>query len=304
MLAGLREIKTSIAAQLISLIICARTKAISPALQANIDATIGVGYELVVIDNSANRYSIFEAYNIGVSKSTFPYLCFMHDDIEYHTQNWGQKTLGYFEDEKTGAIGMAGSPYAPAMPGSWWGNGLVNEYILPVSDSNAGPRIKTTGTAGRFSEVVTLDGIWMCIRKSIFSKIAFDEKNYRGFHFYDVDIAIQINRLGYKLYCAFDVLISHYSVGNMNQNWIDNALVFNTKWRGDLPISCIPLTYAQKCEAELKTLQEFINTMLYNNYNPKTAYRFAVLQLLKFGRGYFYYKTPGYILKYLGKSFK
>ena len=66
---------------MISLIICSRTADISDELKQNIATTIGCEYELCVIDNSRNEYSIFTAYNEGVRRAKGDILCFMHDDI-------------------------------------------------------------------------------------------------------------------------------------------------------------------------------------------------------------------------------
>lgn len=74
---------------MISCIICSRSSKISEELEKNIVETIGCDYELVVIDNSRNEYSIFSAYNKGVKRAKGNVLCFMHDDILYRTSNWG-----------------------------------------------------------------------------------------------------------------------------------------------------------------------------------------------------------------------
>ena len=66
---------------MISIIICSRDKSISEELSTNISETINHDYELIVIDNSKNKYSIFEAYNSGIKKSKGLYWCFIHDDI-------------------------------------------------------------------------------------------------------------------------------------------------------------------------------------------------------------------------------
>ncbi|MDR1610676.1 MAG: hypothetical protein LBS08_04115, partial [Candidatus Symbiothrix sp.] len=42
---------------MISIIICSKNKDISEQLKSNIEATIGVRYELIVIDNSKQDYS-------------------------------------------------------------------------------------------------------------------------------------------------------------------------------------------------------------------------------------------------------
>jgi hypothetical protein len=51
---------------MISCVICSRQPVISAKLKENIASTVGCEYELVVIDNSTNEYSIFSAYNEGV----------------------------------------------------------------------------------------------------------------------------------------------------------------------------------------------------------------------------------------------
>ena len=64
-----------------SIIICSRKSEVSLELKESISSTIGVDFEIVVIDNSHNKYSIFEAYNLGAKRATNPYLCFIHEDI-------------------------------------------------------------------------------------------------------------------------------------------------------------------------------------------------------------------------------
>ena len=93
---------------MINIIICSRHKEISSELRTNLQSTIGVDFELIVVDNSQNIYSIFQAYNEGVKRSCYPYLCFMHEDILFHTQDWGEKVMAHFEDTKVGLIGVAG----------------------------------------------------------------------------------------------------------------------------------------------------------------------------------------------------
>ena len=75
---------------MISIVVCSRYPKIDVSLEKNIRDTIGdVQYEIVWIDNSHNQYSIFEAYNEGVSRSKGDYLCFMHEDIVYWSHDWG-----------------------------------------------------------------------------------------------------------------------------------------------------------------------------------------------------------------------
>lgn len=208
--------------------------------------------------------------------------------------------MKHFEVDQAGAIGIAGTPYAAWMPGSWWGGGVVNQYILPTK-SDQPDKIKIAEPANNRNEVVLLDGVWMCIRRSLFEIIKFDEHTYTGFHFYDADICMQINGTGYKLYSVFDILIAHFTKGRMDKSWCENAMAFNTKWKKDLPVSVIKLSQRQQFDAELKTLKEYIYNLIYNGYTHRAAYTMAIAKLFSFRKGMFYQKTLEHLIKYCYK---
>ena len=229
-------------------------------------------------------------------------MCFMHDDIKYFTDNWGQAVINHFKDEHTGAIGIAGGPYMPSMPGSWWAGGLVSEIIVPRTSEDIKPSLKNFDDKepGK-SRVVVLDGVWMCVRRSLFEQISFDEAFFSGYHFYDIDICLQINALGYKLYSVFDILIKHFSAGDMNKLWLNNAMLLQKKWKRQLPVKCVELSFAESCAIEFKTLNEYLDILLLNDTPKSAVYKLMITEVLKFRKGYLYYKTPFYFAKYFNK---
>jgi Glycosyl transferase family 2. len=115
---------------MISCIICSRAADISAELSQNILSTVGCDCEIVVIDNHDNRYSIFSAYNEGVRRAKGDILCFMHDDIILHTQDWGKVITTHFEDESIGLIGFAGAHFLPSYPTYWWSSPFVSQYNI------------------------------------------------------------------------------------------------------------------------------------------------------------------------------
>ena len=95
---------------MISIIICSRNKFLNDILAKNIQDTIGVVYEIILIDNSDNIYSIFSAYNEGINRSQYPYICFIHEDIMFRTSRWGNLICESFKSDQTiGMIGVIGS---------------------------------------------------------------------------------------------------------------------------------------------------------------------------------------------------
>lgn len=225
---------------MLSLIICSRTPRISEELERNIAETIGCDYELVVIDNSNNKYSIFSAYNEGVRRSNGDILCFMHDDILYKTNDWGGAVETVFKNEEIGVAGLLGAYVMTKDYGYWT---MMNPYVTGFV-----PLLAKNGTmdyancdfyydATCSNEIATLDGMWLCMSKKFFDSIRFDEELYRGFHFYDMDICVQSIISGYKNVIVRNVEIWHvHSNSQFDYNFVNGMKQFHLKWNDKLPI--------------------------------------------------------------------
>jgi len=221
---------------MISIIICSKYPEISRELKENIDETIGVTYEIIVIDNSSSQYSIFSAYNKGVTQSKHQYLCFIHEDVLFKTQNWGKNLIEHLKNEKTGIIGIAGGKIATRIPASWWNVGPGYKNLIQHYKKK---NISTTETVNNQTnikqQVVVLDGVFMSLRRELFDTISFDEE-LTGFHAYDHDISIQTVMAGYKNYVVFDILLEHFSEGNLNAQYYVNLIKLYKKRKDYLPI--------------------------------------------------------------------
>jgi hypothetical protein len=220
----------------ISIIICSIKSYIDPDLDSNIKTTVGVPYELIFINNEKNKYSIFEAFNIGVSKSNFEICCFMHDDIKFHSNNWGVQVVNTFSYTDASALAVAGTTYLRKMPAYWPSEYNVVNLIQSSSKNNQFDSVHWN-TNDTFKQILAFDGLWFCIKKILFNKIMFDSNAYKGFHFYDLDISLQIYFSGYKTYFIPNILIEHTSLGSINYDWMKNSIVFYYKWKKLLPIN-------------------------------------------------------------------
>ena len=103
---------------MISIIISSYQDKFYSALEKNIAETIGIPYEIIKIVNP-NLMGICEAYNKGASMAKYNYLLFLHEDVIFHTKEWGQKLVSHLEKENVGVIGIAGSNYVPRFPIGW-----------------------------------------------------------------------------------------------------------------------------------------------------------------------------------------
>ena len=256
---------------MISIIICSRTPEISPALSQNIEKTIGSAYELIVIDNSENKYSIFEAYNLGIQKSKGDFWCFMHDDIIFHTLNWGLKLIKIFEsDIKIGLIGVAGAKIKTKMPSAWWDCPEDQKviYILQHIKNNTIEKWEVGWQNNSEEEVSVIDGVFMLGRKD--KSIAFDDR-LKGFHNYDLNLSLAYKKANYKVVVSKEILLEHFSSGTINKEWYLSTIQFDKYYSNFLP------SQISKDRIKLKTLEfengkRFCNYLLENEYKKEAFY--------------------------------
>lgn len=220
---------------MISIIICSRYKNISSQLNDNIFNSIGIEYELITIDNSANSLSIFQAYNKGISIAKYDFLCFIHEDILFYTQNWGQNIIKHLSNPKIGVVGVAGGPYVSTIPGQWSDPVTIKNIIQFNKKRKTSLHLTEPNDNFEPLEAMVVDGVFMAFRNSIFKEISFDE-NLGGFHGYDYDICLQAVNKGYVNIVVFDILIEHFSEGNKNKDYYKNIIEIYAKWTNLLPI--------------------------------------------------------------------
>lgn len=245
---------------MISIIVCHRDKERLEKLEENISTTIGTSYELIIIDNSNNQYNIFQAYNLGVKQSMGDILCFAHEDILFHTKNWGKLVCDHFLDKTTGLIGTAGGNAFPKCPAPWWNNTILNDHLvnnIKTWDKQPSYRDLKQPFKSNVIKAVAVDGYWMCIRKSLFEIISFDENTFKGFHCYDTDICFQILKAKHKIYVVYDILIEHLSKGSINLQWIESAEKLADKWNFFLPIFAKDIDHKKLPLYNIKNLLTF-----------------------------------------------
>ena len=228
---------------MLSCIICSRKHDIPTELKDNIKNSIGCDYELIIIDNSHNQYSIFSAYNEGVKRAKGDILCFMHEDILYHTQNWGLLVEEHFKDENVGLIGVEGTHFSAKYPSPWWSSSLNSGQLIQGRTING---VYSSEEEYLWNRRITnsiqgtiVDGLWMCIPNYLFKNniLKFDEDTYNCFHCYDADMCMQTIFIGKQVHIVFDILIEHKSLGTPDINYFNQLDIWYKKWQNFLPLS-------------------------------------------------------------------
>jgi len=262
---------------MLSIIICSRTQSISTDLSENINKTIGCEYELIVIDNSANQYSIFEAYNLGIDQSKGEYLCFMHDDIFIHSDGWGSTIQNIFSvDNQIGLIGVAGAKIKTRMPSAWWD--CDEEHKVMNIVQHFPDKVKEHWyngfTSNLLEEVVVIDGVFMAWRKD--DGIKFNEK-LKGFHNYDLHLAFECYKHQYKTVVTKNILLEHFSQGTINKDWVESTYQIHNLENEILPLSTFNKSFFRK--NEYNNASNFINDCI--NYGKRRNALIVLFQLVK-----------------------
>lgn len=258
---------------MISIIICSRTKEVDSHLLRNIREHIGaVAYEVIAVDNSDHKYTIFQAYNWGVRQARYPILCFMHDDILFHSQDWGVRVAAHFEDERLGMLGISGPRFLSRIPSIWWASNAFNRYAPSVCqysiDTERNTRVSVRQCVRPVEaeriEVAAVDGVFFCIRRALFGTIAFDEQVYDGFHCYDLDVSMQVRRAGYRIDAVYDVLLEHISASQLDAGWLRSLRSFYTKWAGQLPVLTYAVTARERACLERSNIRVMLDILADN----------------------------------------
>ncbi|MDD5672588.1 MAG: glycosyltransferase [Chitinivibrionales bacterium] len=228
---------------MISVIVCSRKEPSWDIHKRNVARTIGADFEYVRIDNSQNKFGICAAYNLGVAQSRGDILVFVHEDCVFLENGWGAVLAQKFAaDDRIGMVGVAGTQYLFEDVPAWVKAGMPFVKGRVLHDIDAGQKFVMTVFSweeGDF-EVVALDGLFFAVRRSLFEQVRFDDVNFNRFHFYDLDICMQVRRT-HKIIVTTDIIVKHFSGGQFNNDWQAGVERFKAKYRGQLPAACTDL---------------------------------------------------------------
>lgn len=264
---------------MISIIVCSVNKELLKILKLNVFNTIGTTYEIIAIDNQVTDYSIAQAYNLGASRAKYEYLCFIHEDILFHTHNWGVNLVKHLENVKISLIGIFGCTVKSKIPSGVYSTvenlNRVNQ-ILAV-DNQTIPYYHNPYSE-KYAEVATLDGMFLACSKENWEKDNFGEDMPTKFHGYDVDFSLAQQKNG-VVAVVFDITLQHASTGTYSRQWIDSQLYIINKYKNNLPV--IKHDDVNIKEVENSDLNVFIVHLFNNNYLPKIARKLTRKILLR-----------------------
>jgi hypothetical protein len=190
--------------------------------------------ELLIYQNNGEK-SLTEIYDDVLKVAKNDIIVFCHDDLIFETPYWGKKLIKHFKrNSDYGIIGIAGTNQL--VDGKWW---TIREAMYGIVNHSDGTKKWTSNFSksqgNQIKQVVTLDGLFFAINR-LNLKCGFD-KDFRGFHFYDLSFCIPNHLNGVKIGVITDILVTHLSVGMTNQSWEENKKLFEKKYVNKFPIT-------------------------------------------------------------------
>ena len=190
--------------------------------------------EILIYENDGAE-SLPQIYKSALATATNDIIVFMHDDLIIETTNVTQKLVNLFEKfPDYGIIGVAGTDNLRS--GVWW---EIKENMQGQVRHLHEGKIHRSNYSGTFGDglkqVVIVDGLFFAICKSRI-RCNFDQE-FPGFHFYDLPFCIGNHLRGVKIGVTTKILLTHKSVGIVNDQWLKNKMFFEAKYGKYLPLT-------------------------------------------------------------------
>ncbi|MBN1129031.1 MAG: hypothetical protein JXA71_08595 [Chitinispirillaceae bacterium] len=221
------------------MVVCSKQDPSWTLHERNVSKTAAGEVEYLRIDNREPRRSICAAYNRGVAQARGDIMVFMHEDAFFMEKGWNTRLTTKFCDPSIGLVGVAGTQYLFREHPGWVAAGrpFIKGKVIHETAKGENFHLTVFSWDDRDAEVVAVDGLFFAIRASLFPAIRFDEETFDGFHFYDLDICMQVRRT-HRLIVTPDIIIKHRSGGSFNTSWQEYAKRFMLKYRNALPAGC------------------------------------------------------------------
>ena len=190
--------------------------------------------EILIYENDGAE-TLPQIYKSALATATNDIIVFMHDDLIIETTNVTQKLVNLFEKfPDYGIIGVAGTDNLRS--GVWW---EIKENMQGQVRHLHEGKIHRSNYSGTFGDglkqVVIVDGLFFAICKSRI-RCNFDQE-FPGFHFYDLPFCIGNHLRGVKIGVTTKILLTHKSVGIVNDQWLKNKMFFEAKYGKYLPLT-------------------------------------------------------------------
>jgi hypothetical protein len=206
--------------------------------------------------------SLAQVYNEILSEAKTDIIVFCHDDIYFDTTGWYHKLMKHFDKSDYGIIGMAGTTSMPSS-GKWWED--RKKMIGIVNHESGGKKWESKYSESlnnNIAQTIIVDGLFIAVDKRKIKK--FFNEEFKGFHFYDIPFCFENHLEGVKIGVITNIRLTHKSIGQTNEQWEENRVLFETKYKNNLPLK-LPFNSEKRMKVLISCLffRTFTGSELY-----------------------------------------
>lgn len=178
--------------------------------------------EFIMIDNRNNKFnSAAAALNYGVEKASGDVLVFLHQDIEFISDDVLKKIYNFAMNNKNVIFGAAG-----VLSKAEEKSGAILANFYHGSDKSK------YDTIDKPTKCFTLDECLIACCKDIMAKVRFDERVCDGWHLYGADLCLSANLEKDLSVMVVPMNIWHKSNGNADKSYMITQDRLAKKYKG------------------------------------------------------------------------
>ena len=236
---------------MISIVICSiDTRKFAAVSEMYARLLSGHSHEIIHIPDARG---LCEGYNRGFAQSRGEMVIFSHDDVEFRAPDFGTRLL-----EHMSHCDVAGVGGTDKLCGGDWSVGGPPHIYGQVIHSGTDPgyyRVMVYSVpTRRIDGMQALDGVFLCCRREVVQRVAFDQTTFAGYHMYDVDFTYRAYQAGYRLSVCADLDGVHAAVSKYDESWASEERKFRAKHSATL--APIPLRWQQLAFVVAPTIGE------------------------------------------------
>lgn len=177
--------------------------------------------DYVMIDNTSNKFSsAAQALNYGTEKAKGEVLVFLHQDIEFLSDDVLEYLYDYAVRNPDVLLGAAGVKY----------ENTVKKPPLLSSIAQEDKNVRFNSLE-KPEEVFILDECLMACHKECMKKVSFDEKICDGWHLYGADLCLQAKNFAGLRVVVIPLDILHKSHGNADGSYFKTQNLLAKKYK-------------------------------------------------------------------------
>lgn len=185
--------------------------------------------EFIMIDNTKKAFSsAASALNYGIQKAKNNIIVFLHQDIEFLSENVLNDIFTYLTQNPNALVGAAGVKK---------NFGMLNQKKVysNIFHEATKERVTSTPKLEKPMPVFALDECLFATTKQVLKQISFDTVVCNGWHLYGVDLCMQAHLKNIDV-MVLPMSLWHKSAGNIDNSYFDCMKILSKKYEKNFKV--------------------------------------------------------------------